>query len=394
MKRKAFVPLSILLLLLVQETLQARESKPGLSPRVKKAVERGLGFLAKTQEPSGCWAVIDGRCRPSDGSRVGTTSLALLSLLAQGSTPEKGKYKGNIERGLDFLLSASRKDGAILDTRGPNHLGKPANNWYVDLQTGLGIIALTETYSKTTRKGLKAKIRAKVESAVAFLEGIQLSTGGWDYRESSDGGPHGVSHGTISDTYTILPALIVARKAGFKVDSKMVERGVKSLLACANEDGSFAYTDNKRMNEDVHRRIPPLRYFRTGAVLYSLYTAGKSKTATARKAEAFLDGHQDEYLEHGRAAGDVHTSYAFMFATLGMKLRGGKKWEKWRNECWKFLPPANQDGDGSWKHTGKTEPGRRVTEDLRNQRKAYATAIATLLLQLPLGNLDLYGKPR
>ena len=49
MKRKAFVPLSVLLLLLVQETLQARDSRPKLSPGIEKAVEMGLGFLAKTQ---------------------------------------------------------------------------------------------------------------------------------------------------------------------------------------------------------------------------------------------------------------------------------------------------------------------------------------------------------
>jgi len=62
--------------------------------------------------------------------------------------------------------------------------------------------------------------------------------------------------------------------------------------------------------------------------------------------------------------------------------------------CWKFLPPANQDPDGSWRHTGKSEPGRPVSKGLKDQRKAYATAIATLLLQIPLGNLGLFGGSR
>ncbi|MHC5040455.1 MAG: prenyltransferase/squalene oxidase repeat-containing protein, partial [Planctomycetota bacterium] len=179
----------------------------------RKAIEKGLDYLVKTQETSGCWTVIDRGCRPSDGARVGLTALGVLSLLAQGSTPTEGKYSEPLKKGLAYLLSAARDDGAILDARGPNHLGKPVKNWYVDLQTGLGVIALAECYGKVKDKKTRETIQGKVEAAIRYLQKIQLKTGGWDYRESSDGGPYGITHVTVSDTYTVLAAFLAARDA-------------------------------------------------------------------------------------------------------------------------------------------------------------------------------------
>jgi hypothetical protein len=318
---------------------------------------------------------------------VGLTALGVLSLLAQGSTPTEGKYSEPLKKGLAYLLSAARDDGAILDARGPNHLGKPVKNWYVDLQTGLGVIALAECYGKVKDKKTRETIQGKVEAAIRYLQKIQLKTGGWDYRESSDGGPYGITHVTVSDTYTVLAAFLAARDAGFTVETKALDRAVASLLACANKDGSFAYTDNGQINRAVHRRIPPLRYFRTGACLYVLTWAGKEKNPAVRNAKAFLEKHRAEILQYGNAAGDVHTSYAFLFAALGMHRLAPKEGKAWLSAARQFLPPANQNEDGSWEHTGKTEPGRRVGGDLKNQRKGYATAIATLILQVPLGEL-------
>jgi len=356
----------------------------------KEAVEKGLNYLVQQQEESGCWKIRKRNLAPPDGMRVGLTSLVLLSFLAEGSTLEKGKYKATVQKAFDFILDSCRKDGAIVNLRGNNHLGRPAENWYNDLQTGLGLLVLTEVYSKTSDKAIKSKIKPRIERAIKYLKKIQLKSGGWDYRVTSDGGRTGITDGTSSDVYTVIPALVAARNAGFEVDPEMIEKGVKCLLKYARDEGSFAYTDNQYINRATEARIPGLRYFRTGAILCTLHKAGKAQIPEFEKAQKYLRGLKEKYLQYDVAAKDVHITYAFLFATFGMKLIGGQDWKDWYKTCQGFLPPQNQLDDGSWAHMGRSgERGNRpVPEQLKKKYRIYATAIATLVLQLPLGNLN------
>src|SRR5437868_2104727 len=78
-------------------------------PKVEKAVNQGLQWVAHTQSRLGNWTANDGRYPTS------MTALAGMALLAEGSTTTQGKYSANIRRSVDYLTSRSRQNGLIGD---------------------------------------------------------------------------------------------------------------------------------------------------------------------------------------------------------------------------------------------------------------------------------------
>src|SRR5262249_50703253 len=68
--------------------------------KTEAAVARGLAWLAKQQDrEKGCWE-FDGSHKDS---RIAATGLCLLPFLADGNTPDSGKYKDAVGKGVSYL---------------------------------------------------------------------------------------------------------------------------------------------------------------------------------------------------------------------------------------------------------------------------------------------------
>ena len=80
--------------------------------RLDSAVDRGLSFLSREQQPDGSfptWA---------DG-QPGVTSLCIMAFLARGHQPGKGPYGPQIERAIDYVLEMQdQRVGASWPTDG------------------------------------------------------------------------------------------------------------------------------------------------------------------------------------------------------------------------------------------------------------------------------------
>ena len=114
-----------------QETLRRGTSNEQLiDDRLRKAVADGHDWLAQHQHQDGYWSELvgyklntnyrnqstTGRCRTSASHR-----LALMSFLAGGHLPDRGKYGEVLDRGLDFVLQRSAQDdGQIHAARHPH----------------------------------------------------------------------------------------------------------------------------------------------------------------------------------------------------------------------------------------------------------------------------------
>src|SRR4051794_40624815 len=73
----------------------------------RETINKGLTYLAKTQHDDGHW---DGE----GGAYVmPMTSLAGMALLAEGSTLREGKYRSNIRRAVNFILSRAQGNGLL-----------------------------------------------------------------------------------------------------------------------------------------------------------------------------------------------------------------------------------------------------------------------------------------
>jgi RNA polymerase sigma factor (sigma-70 family) len=136
--------------------------KPPEDPKVavEAAVARGLKWLATQQEKDGSW--------PGEKSeKIENTSLALLALLASGSTHKTGivevqpAYSKNFERGLQFLLNQQRRNGAFDES---------------DLVANAkATMVVCEAYVLT----LDPAVKAPAQRGIDFIVKAQKKSGGW-----------------------------------------------------------------------------------------------------------------------------------------------------------------------------------------------------------------------
>ena len=116
--------LAAALLLFVPSGSSADDSPraPLVDAETQGAIDRGLRFLARTQNPDGSWTSDAGQkvneqyvVAPGGKNvhHVGVTALGILAFLASGHVPERGPYGKVVSRAVDFLLSRVQHDGFI-----------------------------------------------------------------------------------------------------------------------------------------------------------------------------------------------------------------------------------------------------------------------------------------
>ena len=88
----------------------AQAAPPGPSERdVDEAIVRALRYIAQQQQPAGGWKV-----DAFNGEATSATSLAVMSFLATGHTPDEGPYGEIINRGVQFVVSHQEPDGLLI----------------------------------------------------------------------------------------------------------------------------------------------------------------------------------------------------------------------------------------------------------------------------------------
>ncbi|MGK0157779.1 MAG: hypothetical protein ACI9SE_004762, partial [Neolewinella sp.] len=162
-------------LLPAQETLRRGSSNEQLiDDELRQAVSRGHEWLAAHQNAEGYWAqlvgyklntnyeALDNRPLP----HVGVTSLALMSFLAGGHLPDRGKYGKVLSSGLNFVLKASQDDGQMQlnGTRMYSH--------------AFATLFLAEVYGMVERDDVKRVLQRSVD----LIVDSQNAEGGWRYR--------------------------------------------------------------------------------------------------------------------------------------------------------------------------------------------------------------------
>src|SRR5207248_4435342 len=91
---------TVLLALLVMPAVGRADDVP---EKYRPTVEKGLTWLVKQQHKDGHFSAA------SDQYPVSMTALAGLALVAEGSTPSKGKHAEAIRRAANWLMDHSQK---------------------------------------------------------------------------------------------------------------------------------------------------------------------------------------------------------------------------------------------------------------------------------------------
>lgn len=326
----------------------AESTQAVITPQAAAAIEKGLKYLAGTQQEDGAWG------SEAWPKHTGLTAFALMAFMAHGSTAGCGPYGTEVQKGIDFLVKCQKPSGFIVTewaSYGPMY------------EHGLALLALAEAYGMTPRQDLKSRIKAGVNLIVKS----QARNGEWGYV------PTNTVSGDLSVTVCQLMALRAARNAGIAVPKETIDRALDYVRRSASQGGGFGY------------RLEYLRptYGCTGAGVTSLYGAGAgSKPEDAKMIQQgvqwLLDNAPVVSPRHRWTEGR-HVMYGHYYGTQALYYRGGEDWEKWYPAIRDQLVQT-QERDGGWYESIHRGGVGRV----------YATGIAVAILLAPYHYLPIF----
>lgn len=334
------------------------------SHRTEMAVGSALKWLADHQMPDGSWSFdhtlcpnCKGKCR-NPGSlaegRNAATGLALLSLLGAGQTHKEGKYRNQVEAGLDYLIShAKTTDHGI-------SFHETGGTMY---SHGICTIALCEAYAMTADKALMSP----AQKAVDYIRYAQDPVGGgWRYmpRQAGD----------TSVTGWQLAALRSAHMAYLHVPPTIFKGASRFLDSVqASEGANYGYT------------TPGMRQGTTAIGLLCRMRLGWKKDNPALKRGV------EQIAEAGPSNVDVYYNYyatQLLHHWVGGTHGEGDELGKWNTQIRKRLADsqaAEGHETGSWffapGDAGAARGGR-----------LYCTAMATMILEVYYRHLPIYRK--
>ncbi|MFA4986316.1 MAG: prenyltransferase/squalene oxidase repeat-containing protein [Candidatus Brocadiia bacterium] len=313
------------------------QSDSMVTPEIRRAIDEGLDYLASRVGPDGSVGTAS--------SPIAVTALAGTAFLAGGYVPGKGKYGRELDKIKDYILSC------VHETSGYVSSSRFGGNMY---SHGFATLFLAEAYGMTPDPRVEEALR----KAVKLIEQCQGDLGGWRY----DPKP---SESDISVTICQVMALRAARNAGIPVDQKVIEKALECVKSCQNTDGGFKYIAGQQGGSAFPRSAAGV------CILYYVGDYGSSEiTAGLKYIAQSLPGDQ-------RSDISSHVWYGYYYATQAMYQAGGEYWNKWYPAVCKWVL-TQRDRNGSYRDS--------------SYGSDYATAMATIILQVPLCYLPIFSR--
>ena len=363
--------------------------------QVDDSVGRGINWLATQQQDNGSFQAID-RAQPA------VTAFSVMAFLAQGQSPNDGRYTKQLTKAINFIADQQKPNGLIatigptaapiprdtLSSEGPIPQSKPN---YVAVTAvynhAISALALCEAYGQCNAEQAK-RLAPVIERAIAATLEMQRwgskrkeDVGGWRYLTSRN-----ENDSDLSITGWQLMFLRSAKDAGFDVPKASIDAAVKYIENCFLQDADrrvHAYLAGRRFTETQRTTVTRSM---AGAGILAMAHAGKhnSEEAVASGDWILKHGFSDYDMEHASyGIGTLNDRYLYgaILCTQGMYQLGGKYWEQ-------FFPPLvnalmeNQQKDGSWLTRGKDRP----------YGGCYTTSLSILSLSVPSQMLPIFQR--
>ena len=295
--------------------------------------------------------------------QVAVTSLAGLAALGAGYQPGEGPYGTFLLNCLNYLQSMEQRgSGYITESGKAERRSRMHGHCYA-------VLFLTQVAGSLPREKEQA-VWSLIERGVGVIEQAQSSRGGWYY-----GAANRDDEDEASVTVGALQALRAARNVGVHVDAFRVRQAIRYVKECQGNDGSFAYS----------LREPGRRTFAlTTAAVSTLNAAGVYESLELRKGLVFLRKslvRRPRYVsEPWLAAEPEYRFYSNLYAAQAFYQDKGDLWERWYPKIRDYLTSRQQStgpANGSWESNFGNE---------------YATAMALLILEVPLGYLPIFQR--
>ena len=298
-----------------------------ITPAARQAIERGLAYLARLQQP-------DGSYRAEKGANTGVVSFASLAFMTTGHVPDRGRYGRYPARGVDLVLRYSAPNGLICN------LGDTTKG--IMYEHAASLLLLAEASGVYPRPGLRDALHRGVGLTVA----CQNAEGAWRFEPQP-------LEGDLSVTIMQLVALQAAHEAGVRVPERVMDTGLRYVKRCATPGGGFLYQPG----------VGEVAYPRTAGSIRVLLGLGERDAPEVERGLRFL-------LEKRHAAdrGEFHDFYGLYYAAHAVHLASDPQLARTWYATIREELLQRQHPDGHW--DGEAGP-------------IYGTAMAVLVLGAP-----------
>jgi len=367
-------------------SVPARDKKAedkALKKRTEEAIEKGLEWLKKTQAQDGHWEAQGGQYPTT------MTALAAMCFLMEGSTLKEGKYSDQIQKAVNWFLSANRQQASGL-LGNVNNATESQRYMYGH---GFGTMFLASAYGEEEDKDQREKIEKALKKAVIYIgkaqttkkhrkpEGKEVEIGGWGYVSAENG--NNFDEGSV--TITQVQALRAARNAGIPVPKETIQKATDYLEACTTPRGGVIYSYAGGNGAALNgQERPPI----TAAAVACSFNSGQYKGDLAKKWIKYCKDNIP--IAKGRVSHDEYQSYYFsqFVYILGDDRYGDLfpkedkstwlTWSKYKEAMFPYLIDAQDKNSGSWT-SGYIGP-------------VFTTSVNLTILQLEKGILPIYQR--
>jgi hypothetical protein len=374
-RRVVPVDVSRSLSLRTQRGRQGTVGGEGDGNKVRRAMNLGLGWLARQQKTGGNWQLHEGY--PDPGYQplrtdTGATALALLAFLGDGHTPLTGDHRDVVANGLRWLKSAQKADGDFHDF---DERGRQTAYYAHSMAT----LAMCEAYAMTGDE----QYRESIEDAIDFLlKSQQPNQGGWKYM------PQDVdTEGDLSVTGWALMAMHTCRMAGIAIDDNEFGLASRFLDAVASREGALY----RYQPSDPPQNVTP--------AMTASGLLGRQWLGWEADDRSMLEGvdwllqpkFQPEWTSGRRNV------YEWYYVAQVLHNLGGRRWDDWfgrvqtlivDNQRTRGSRKAPDDVLGSWNPTG---PDGSRDEHSHIGGRLYLTVMCLLILETPVRHTPIYS---
>jgi len=374
------------------------------TPEMNYAINNGLFWLARHQQPDGGWSFehrggeCGGRC-PNPGSktdaRVAATGLALLPFLGAGHSPDHGEFRRTVATGINFLIRNTARNGSLWRREGrmygqgiatlalcecygimklspptgdrhinPTNMGTPNDSASMQQVLGPGGMAVTVDIDQ---------LELAAKAAVDFIVNAQAADGGWRYepRELGDMSVVGwqvmaIKSATDAGLGTFEQTNVAASRFLDAVQSDIVhDRWYGSIGT------QYAYQPRLRFKTEATTAI---------GLACRIYMGTTPFHPGMRIAAQRI-------ASRGPLGGDMYYNY---YANQVLFQHGGAEWKEWSEKLNAALMLSQEDRghlEGSWFFGGRNRGGDHGGDA---GGRLYTTAMACLCLEETFRHLPIF----
>lgn len=334
------------------------DSAAAQKDEIDAAVNRGIAFLLTKQRPDGAIA--------ENQYDTALTSLAIMSLASVGTSPAQLDDRGKaMARAFDFVLGEKTQDDQ-------GYFGSHDNSRMYG--HGITTLMLTEMHGMGVSPEQDARIARAAQRAIDLILKAQdhpkspPNRGGWRYTPDA-------ADADLSVSIWQLMALRSAKNDGLDVPQAAIERAIAYLRRSAS---SQLDSQGRPVKPSCGFTYTPgdsnATYAMTAAGLLAMQVCGQYDSPLVEAASKWL-------LDNPPKWDDRYFFYGTYYYAQGMYQRGGDAATESAQRVKELLLPHQRE-DGSWQGNGE-EAGHGTV---------YATAMAILSLSVKYHYLPIYQR--